>query len=151
MKKLETIKDVLAITRDLLLIILFVVIAAAGFVVINFVNSIDPSQLSCENLVNTAMTGSMSQITRAGSQNTNADQYTATKEIISLMSETEAAASKGDEATAIKKLNSLRALCQENGYTKAVEKIDELKLAIQQQNYAKALSTASQLKKMFGQ
>jgi len=149
LEKLEIVRSIVAIVRDLLLIILFIVLVAAGFTVINIVNSIDPSQLSCESLVNSAMTGNIDQIISGSNESKTGQHYTPTEEMLSLMSEAEAAAAKGDETTAAEKLDKLRTLCESKGYTKAVEKIDELKSAIQQQNYVKALSTATQLKKMF--
>ncbi|GEM_PF-5971179 len=151
MEKLEIVRSIFAIARDLLLIIFLITLVAAGFTVINFVNSIDPSQLSCENLVNSAMTGNIDQIISGSGGGETGQHYTPSEEMLSLMSEAEAAAVKGDETTAAEKLDKLRLLCESKGYTEAVQKIDELKLAIQQQNYVKALSTATQLKKMFGQ
>ncbi len=151
MEKLEVIRSIFAIARDLLLIIFFIVLTVAALTIINFVNSINPSQLSCENLVNSAMTGNIDQILSGGGQSSAITHYKPTSKMLSLMSEAETAAKNGDVTTAAEKLDELKKQCESKGYTEAVQKIDELKLAIQQQNYVQALSTASQLKKMFEQ
>lgn len=148
MERLETIKSVVAIFRDILLIIAFVVIIVAGLTVVNFVNSIDVSKLSCEGLVNSIMSGDFDFF---GGSETVTETYEVTGKMLTLMSEIESAAMGGDNVTALAKLDELGDLADQAGMTEAVAKIDELKQAVQQGNYMKALSTASVIKKMFRQ
>jgi len=148
METLEKARSIFAITRDMLLIILFIVLILTGLSIMNFFNSLDPEKLSCENMVNSVMTGDLDVFTGAGGIT---ETYTPTQEMLSLMDKIETAAMSGEKTTAQAKLGELRTMCLENGYPEAVEKIDALKTAIEEENYVKALGTASQLKKLFGQ
>ncbi len=148
MERLEKIRSVFAIVRDALLIILLMVLIAAGLAITGFVNSINPKSLSCENMVNSIMSGDLSAITGGAEP---AAKYTASQEMLDLMGEIEKAATTGDKQTALAKIDQLRSICSSEGMADAVLKIDELKAAVEEENYLKALSTDSQLKKMFGQ
>lgn len=148
MERLEMIRSVIAIFRDILLIIAFVVVIVLGLTVISFVDSIDTSRLSCEGLVNSIMTGDFDIF---GGSSTVTEKYEPTEEMLNLMNEIEAAALSGDKDTAISKLDELKSLADSAGMAEAVEKINELRTAIEEENYVKALGTASTLKKMFGQ
>jgi len=148
METLEKARSIFAITRDMLLIILFIVLILTGLSIMNFFNSLDPEKLSCENMVNSVMTGDLDVFTGTGGIT---ETYTPTQEMLSLMDKIETAAMSGEKTTAQAKLDELRTMCLENGYPEAVEKIDALKTAIEEENYVKALGTASQLKKLFGQ
>lgn len=152
MERLEKVRSVFAIIRDALIIILFIVLILLGFTIMNFVNSIDPKNLSCANMVNTVMSGDLTPIIGgAGGGQAPTAKYTPTQEMLGLMNEIEKAAGTGDKQTALTKLDTLRALCSSAGMTDAVAKIDELKAAVEQENYMQALAAGSQLKKMFGQ
>lgn len=148
MEKLEIVRSAFAIVRDALIIVLFVVLILLALTVTTFIGSIDPSQLSCENLANSVMSGDFSVITGSG---TVEQQFEPTEKMLELMNEIETAAMAGNKETALSKLDELKSRCSQREMFEAVDKIEELKKAVQNENYVKALGIGSQLKKMFGQ
>jgi len=148
MERLEIIRSVVAIFRDILLIIMFVVLVFTGLTVMNFVNSFDQSQLSCENLISRVVGDDFSSLI-GGSPVTQT--YQPTNEMQELISDVETAAKAGNYETALSKLDELKTKAEQEEMTEAVTKIDELKTAIEQEDYIKVLGTANQLKAIFSQ
>jgi len=148
MERLEIIRDIVAIFRDILLIIMFVVLIFTGLTVMNFVNSFDASQLSCENLVGSILGGEVSSLI-GGTPVTQT--YQPTNEMQELITDIETSAIAGNQQTAISKLNELRTIAEQEEMPEAVAKIEELKVAIEEENYVKALGASNQLKAMFNQ
>ncbi|MFH1234221.1 MAG: hypothetical protein V1493_01255 [Candidatus Diapherotrites archaeon] len=152
MERLEKITDIFSIIRDLLIIILIVVIIMLGFTIMNFINSINPKNISCENMVNTVISGDLSPIIGDADSGTGQPaQYTPTQEMLGLMNEIEKAAGTGDKQAALAKIGQLKEICSSAGMPDAVLKLDEFKAAVEQENYVQAMAAGSQLKKMFGQ
>ena len=150
MERLEIIKDVVAIFRDLLIIIAFVVMIFTGLTVLNFLNALNPNAFSCSSVVNSVVSGDFSVFVDVGQQKPAAT-YTPSTEMDVLIGEIEAAANAGNKETAVSKLDELKILAEQAEMPLAVAKIDELKTAIEEENYVKALGTANQLKALFNQ
>ncbi len=148
MEALEKIRSIFSIIRDFLVIVFIIVLIMLGVTAIGFISSLDSENISCENVVNTVMSGDLGPIL---GEEPVTESIEPTQEMLALVNEIEASASAGDTETALQKIGELKAICASKGYGEAVSKLEDLKNAINEENYVKALGAASQLKKMFGQ